>query len=119
MASLCRGAFQPNKALYTPGTNGMTLVLVYSSYSGNGMTLVQTCMCSKQTFGNRKSKSCFGGSAAVTSGFGEHLTLRPKHSRKRAESERFIAYVMVEMNNVIKSCLILCLRIVNQEDSSP
>ena len=81
------------------------------------MTLVQTCMFSKQTFGNGKSKSCFGGSAAVTSGFGEHLTLRPKHSRKRAESECLIAYVMVEMDDVIKSCLILCLRIVNQEDS--
>ena len=86
MASLCRGAFQPNEAPHTPGTNGMTLVLVYSSYSGNGMTLVQTCMGPKQTFENRKSKSCFGGSAAVTSSFGEHLTLRPKHSRIRVES---------------------------------
>ena len=73
----------------------------------------------KQTFGSRKSKSGFGGSAAVTSGFGEHLTLCLKHSRKRVESGRFVAYVMVEMDDMMKSCLILCLRIVNQEDSSP
>ena len=69
---------------------------LYSSYSGNGMTLVQTCMGPKQTFENRKSKSCFGGSAAVTSGFCKHLTLRPKHSRKRVESGRFVAYVMLK-----------------------
>ena len=82
------------------------------------MTLVQTCMGPKQTFENRKSKSCFGGSAAVTSGFDEHLTLCPKHSRKRVESGRYVTYnILVEMNDMIKSCLILCLRIVNQEDS--